>query len=442
MIRPMIPVALAALVLAFAAIPFLALAIEVERVLTPGGIEAWLVRDHTNPIVAARIAWRGGGGLDPAGKEGVARMVSATLDEGAGELDSQAFQRRLEDLAVSLRFDAGHDSFSGRLKTLTGNLDEAFELMSLAVTAPRFDAEPVERIRGQIIAGLKRDSEDPDYIAQRTLSRTLFPNHPYGRPTRGTEASIAAITIDDLKDFTAHRLARDNMVIGVVGDIEPEALAKLLDGTFGSLPAQARPWALPEVEPLATGKTTVVQKPVPQSVIVFAHGGLKRDHRDYYTAVVMNYVLGGGTFSSRLHSEVREKRGLAYSVHSALYPYDHTAMIWGAAGTANARVGETVDVVREEWRRMATDGVGETELADAKTYLTGSFPLRFSSSERIASILVAMQMDFLGIDYLDRRNGLIEAVTRDGVNRVARQLLDAEKLTMVVVGQPEGLRDD
>ena len=435
----MIRMALAVLLLAFAVAPGPAPAIEVERVLTPGGLEAWLVRDHTNPIIAARVSWRGGGGLDPAGKEGLARMVSATLDEGAAELDSQAFQRRLEDLAVTLRFDAGHDSFSGRLKTLTGNVDAAFELMGLAVTAARFDAEPVERIRGQIVAGLKRDSEDPDFIAQRTLSQTLFPDHPYGRPTRGTEESIAALGADDLKDFTARRLARDNMVIGVVGDIEPEVLAGLLDATFGGLPARARPWTLPEVEPAATGKITVVRKLVPQSVIVFAQGGLKRDHPDYYTAVVMNYVLGGGAFGSRLHQEVREKRGLAYSVYSALYPYDHSAMIWGAAGTANARVGETVQVVREEWRRMAVEGVGETELADAKTYLTGSFPLRFSSSERIASILVAMQLDFLGIDYLDRRNGLIEAVTRDGVNRVARQLLDADKLTMVVVGQPEGL---
>jgi zinc protease len=435
----MIRMVLAALLLVFTAVLRPAAAIEVERVLSPGGIEAWLVRDHANPIIAVSIAWRGGGGLDPAGKEGLARMVSATLDEGAGDLDSQAFQRRLEDLAVSLRFDAGYDSFSGRLKTLTRNRDAAFELMRLAVTAPRFDAEPVERIRGQIVAGLRRDSEDPDTIARRTMSRTLFSGHPYGRPTRGTEQSVAAIGVDDLRKFTAQRLARDNMVIGVVGDIEPETLAGLLDGTFGGLPARALPWALPEVEPAATGKVIVVKKNVPQSVIVFAHGGLKRDHPDYYTAVVMNYILGGGTFASRLHHEVREKRGLAYSVYSALYPYDHAAMIWGGAGTANARVGETVGVVRDEWRRMAIEGVGETELADAKTYLSGSFPLRFSSSGRIASILVAMQLDDLGIDYLERRNGLIEAVTRDGVNGVARHLLDPEKLTMVVVGQPEGL---
>ena len=416
-----------------------AAAIDVQRVVSPGGIEAWLVEDHTNPIIAARFTWLGGGALDPDGKEGLADMASALIDEGAGELTSQEFQTRLEDLAVTLRFDAGYDTFGGRLKTLSGNRDAAFDLARLAVTAPRFDAEPVERIRSQIISGLKRDSEDPDEVAQRTLTRLLFPDHPYGRQVDGTEDSIAAITIADMKGFAAGRLARNNLIVGVVGDITAADLAPLLDATFGGLPGEAAPWTVSEVEPAAKGETRVVSKPVPQSAIVFAHAGLKRDHPDYYAAVVMNYVLGGGSFASRLHSEVREKRGLAYSVYSGLYPYRHSALVWGAAGTANARVGETVEVVRKEWRRMAEHGLTGDELTDAKTYLTGSFPLRFSSSGRIASILVAMQVNDLGIDYLERRNGLIEAVTLEDANRVARQILDADKLTVVVVGQPEGL---
>ena len=416
-----------------------AAAVEIERVLSPGGIEAWLVSDHTNPIISMRFAFRGGASLDPAGKEGLANMVASTLDEGAGDLDSQAFHRRLEDLSVSLRFSAGRDTFAGRLKTLSENRDAAFGLLALAAAKPRFDAEPVARIRSQILAGLRRDLEDPDDIAGRTLSETLFPGHPYGRPVDGTLDSVAAITADDLKGFWKGRLARDNLVIGVVGDIDGHTLAALLDTTFSALPARAAPGRVPEIEPQGAGQTVVVDRPVPQSVIVFAHKGIMRDDPDFYAAYVMNYVLGGGGFSSRLYDQVREKRGLAYSVYSTLYPLDHAALILGGAGTAKARTAETLAVIRDEWRAMKEGGLSEQELADAKTYLTGSFPLRFTSSGRIAGFLVSVQLDNLGIDYIDERNSYIEAVSLEDANRVAERLLDPDNLTVVVVGQPEGM---
>ncbi len=414
-------------------------AIEVQRVVSPAGVEAWLVEDHTNPIVALRFAFRGAAALDPKGKEGLADMVSSLLDEGAGELDSQAFQRRLEDMVITLRFDAGYDTFGGRFRTLSVNLGAAFDLLRLALTQPRFDADPVARIRSQLLTIIRRNSEDPDVIAGRAMRRALFPDHPYGRPVMGTEDSVKAITTADLKRFTAERLGRDNVLIGVVGDIGADQLAALLDGVFGGLPGQAAPWRLPEVTPAATGHTIVVRKAVPQSAILFAQAGIKRDNKDFYPAYVMNYVLGGGGFTSRLYNEVREKRGLAYSVYTALSPMASSALLQGGAGTANARVAETLGVVRAEWRRLAADGVEAAELADTKTYLTGSFPLRFSSSGRIAAILVAMQIDNLGIDFLERRNSYVEAVTRDAVNQVARRLLDPDGLTTVVVGEPEGV---
>ena len=414
-------------------------AIEVQRVVSPAGVEAWLVEDHTNPIVALRFAFRGAAALDPKGKEGLADMVSSLLDEGAGELDSQAFQRRLEDMVITLRFDAGYDTFGGRFRTLSVNLGAAFDLLRLALTQPRFDADPVARIRSQLLTIIRRNSEDPDVIAGRAMRRALFPDHPYGRPVMGTEDSVKAITTADLKRFTAERLGRDNVLIGVVGDIGADQLAALLDGVFGGLPGQAAPWRLAEVTPAATGHTIVVRKAVPQSAILFAQAGIKRDNKDFYPAYVMNYVLGGGGFTSRLYNEVREKRGLAYSVYTALSPMASSALLQGGAGTANARVAETLGVVRAEWRRLAADGVEAAELADTKTYLTGSFPLRFSSSGRIAAILVAMQIDNLGIDFLERRNSYVEAVTRDAVNQVARRLLDPDGLTTVVVGEPEGV---
>ncbi|MFQ5773118.1 MAG: M16 family metallopeptidase [Kiloniellaceae bacterium] len=430
--------ALAALLLLIVAVPP-AGAVEVQRVVSPGGIEAWLVEDHSNPIISLDLAFRGGAALDPAGKEGLAHMVSGLIDEGAGALDSQAFQGRLDDLSIRLRFSAGLDTFSGELRTLTENREAAFELLRLALTEPRFDTEPVSRIRSQILAGLAQDAEDPDEIAARTLRRLFFPAHVYGRQVAGTPESVARLTVADMRRFVAERFARDVLVVGVVGDIAPAALARLLDETFLRLPEKAAPLDVPPADPEGEGALVVIERDVPQSVVAFGHEGIMRDDPDYYAAYVVNYILGGGGFASRLYAEVREKRGLAYSVYSYLNPLDRAALVVGGVATQNGRVALSLDVVRREWRRMASEGPTPQELEDAKTYLTGSFPLRFSSSGRISGMLVGMQLENLGIDYLDRRNGLIEAVTLEQARRVARRLYDPDKLTVVVVGKPEGV---
>ena len=415
--------------------PISARAIEVQRVISPGGIEAWLVEDHTNPIIALAIAFRGAAALDPKGRAGLANMVSTLLDEGAGDLKSQDFQRRLEDLSVRLHFSAGRDNFSGHLRTLTRNRDKAFGLLKLAITKPRFDAAAVARMRRRIMAGLRQDLEDPDAIAARRLFKTLFPDHPYGRPTDGTLATVRAITIDDLRAFASARFAKNNLVIGVTGDITAKELGPLLDSTFGGLPAKSHGGGVPDVTPRAANDVIMISKPMPQSTILFGQAGIKRNNPDFYAAYVMNRVLGGGGFTSRLFNEIREKRGLAYSVGSNLYPLRHSALILGSAGTASAKVGKTLEIVRAEWKRMAESGIAAAELKDAKTYLTGSFPLRFTSNQRIANILVGMQLDNLGIDYLKKRNGYIESVSLDQVNRLARRLLKPEKLTFVIVGE-------
>jgi len=414
-------------------------AVEVQRVVSPGGVEAWLVEDHSNPIIALDLAFRGGAALDPGGKEGLANLVSGLIDEGAGDLDSQAFQGQLQNLSISLSFSAGQDAFNGDLATLTENRDTAFNLLRLALTAPRFDAEPTERIRAQILAGLAQQAEDPDWIAGRTMDVLQFPDHPYGRPVNGTAESLGAITRDDLLTFVATRLARDRLAIGVVGDITPAELAVYLDKTFLALPAEGAPLEIADTRPAGGGEVVVVERDVPQSIVQLAEQGVARDDPDYYAAYLVNYIFGGGGFASRLYAEVREKRGLAYSVYSYLNPMDHAALLSGGVATRNGRVGESLEIIREEWRRMAQDGPTAQEVADAKTYLTGSFPLRFSSSGRIAGMLVAMQLEKLGIDYLERRNSLIEAVTLDDAKRVARRLYDPDALTVVIVGRPDGI---
>ena len=418
----------------------LVLAVEIERVKSSGGIEAWLVRDHTNPIISMRFAFRGGSALDPENLGGLANMAASLLDEGAGDIDSQAFQSTLEDLVISLRFDARRDALGGRLVSLTENRVTAFNLLKLALTRPRFDPEPVERIRSQILAGIRQDSENPGAIASKSLFKRLFPSHPYGRLRSGTAKSVAAITRDDLVAFASSRMAKNNLKIGVVGDITAQSLAAILDDVFGGLPDTAAPWDIPEAEPQSDGRTQVVEKDIPQSSIVFADRGLKRKHPDFYAAYLMNYVLGGGGFTSRLYDTIRDKRGLAYSVYSGLHPLERAGLIFGGAGTTNAKVSETLSLLRQEWARMADNGVTEQELADAKTYQTGSYPLRFASSGSIAAMLVGIQMEDLGIDYMDRRNSLIEAVTLEDVNRVAKTLLRPDRLSIVVVGKPNGVK--
>ena len=414
-------------------------AVEVQRVVSPGGIEAWLVEDHSNPIITLDMAFRGSAALDPVGKAGLANMVSGLIDEGAGDLDSQAFQGRLQDLSIRLSFSAGLDNFNGDLVTLTVNRDVAFELLRLALTEARFDAEPIARIRSQILAGLARASEDPNTIVRRTLNKVLFPEHAYSRSVRGTSQSVTSLGVEDLRRFVAERLARDVLVVGVAGDITADELARRLDQAFLGLPAKAAPIDLADTLPSEQGSLIVVEKDLPQSVVAFGHVGIGRKDPDFYTAYAVNYILGGGGFNSRLYEEVREKRGLAYSVYSYLRSMDHAALVVGGVATQNGRVSQSLDLIRKEWRRMAEYGPSAQELQDAKTYLTGSFPLRFSSSGRISSMLVGMQLDDLGIDFLDRRNSFIEAVTLADARRVARRLYDVDKLTVVVVGRPDGV---
>ncbi len=417
-----------------------ALALNVEPVKSPGGVEAWLVQDHSNPIISLSFAWRGGAALDPAGKTGLAYLVGGLLDEGAGDLDSQAFHGKLEDLAISLGFDAGMDTLHGQVKTLTANRDVAFDLLRLSLTQPRFDAEAVERVRSQVLAELSRQLQDPNAIAQRAFAKMMYPDHPYGRQVDGDPETIKSITVDDLKAWTAAHLGRDQLHIAVVGDITPDQLRPLLDQVFGSLPATAAPVTTPEVQADAKGQVEVIRRQIPQSVVVFGEQGLKRADPDWYAAYVMNYVLGGGGFASRLMTEIRVKRGLAYGAYSYLMPRDHGALAAGGVATRNDRVAESLQLVRQEWGRMADGGVTADELANAKTFLNGSFPLQMDGTGSIAALLVTIQLDNLGIDFVDRRPQLINAVTAADVKRVAKRLLDPAHLATVVVGDPQGMQ--
>ena len=424
----------AGLVAIAAALP--ARAVEVQRVVSPGGIEAWLVESHAVPVIALEIAFRGGTAANPPGREGLANLVSTLLDEGAGDLDSAAFQERLTDGAIDLSFNAHADDFRGSLRTVTDNADDAFALLRLALTAPRFDADAIDRMKAGVLADIRRRVADPDWMARRAYFETAFPAHPYGRPSRGTAATLAAIGVGDLRSFVRDRFARDNLVIGVTGAITAEALAGVLDTVFGGLPAEAAPVAVPAIVPANDGRRLLVERAGPQSSMLLAQPGIARDDPDYYAAYVLNHILGGSGFTARLTEEVRQARGLTYGIYSYMALSRHAELLMIGSSLSNENVGEALAVVRGLWRDVAENGIRENELADAKTYLTGSFALNFTSTGAIARALVSMQLQDLGIDYLDQRNAQIEAVTLADVNRVAGALLMPDALSVVVVGTP------
>jgi zinc protease len=411
---------------------------KIQRVISPGGIEAWLVESHDNPLIAMRFAFRGGSSQDPQGKEGLAYFVSAMMDEGAGDLDSIAFQERQQALAMRMDFDASRDVMLGHVQTLSANEDEVFDLLRLAMTRPRFDQDAIERVRAQILAGLKFDENDPETVASLAWDRLAFQDHPYGRPIKGTTASIEDISRDDLENYVRRVFGRDKLVISVVGDIDAKTLGETLDHVFGGLPANSELTPVADAAPPLGPTREIIEMDVPQSVAQFGHRGISRKDPDFMPAYVLNYIIGGGGFSSRLMEEVREKRGLAYSVHSNLFPFQHGAVFVGNVATKNEAVGQSLDVIESELRRLAEQGPTADELADAKSYLTGAYALRFESSSSIANQLLWIEIEDLGIDYVDRRNEQVEAVTLADIKRVAKRLIEADRLITTIVGKPVG----
>lgn len=409
-------------------------AVEIQEVTSPGGIKALLVEDYTNPLIAMKFAFKGAGSTqDAEGKEGTANLMSGLLDEGAGEIDSREFQARLDDLGVSLSYDASLDNFTGNFRTIVEFEDDAFDLLKLSINDPRFDEEPVARIRGQIKAGIIADQNDPGELAGKAFRETVFAGHPYSRPTEGTVESLDTVTAEDLTAFRDKTFARDNLYVGVVGAISPEKLGERLDEIFGALPETADLKPVAQTEPV-TGKTVAVELDVPQTAVQFALPGVMRNDEEFFAAYLMNHILGGGSFTSRLYTEIREKRGLAYGAGSWLASYDHAAVLGASTATRSDKAAESIEIIRDELKRMAENGPSEEELAKAKAYVKGSYAIRnLDSSLAIASTLVGIQLDDLGNDYIDRREAIIDAVTMEAVKQIARKLLSVDP-TVITVG--------
>jgi zinc protease len=413
-------------------------AMQIEKITSPAGIEVWLVREQTVPLVTLSYAFHGGTSQDDADKAGAANLTADMLDEGAGDLDSNAFHERMENHAIELHFQVGRDYFRGTLRALNEHREEAFDLLGLALTSPRFEAGALERVRGQELSTLQNDTTNPNHLASQIWWQTAFPGHPYGRESKGTLATMPRITADDLRDYVRRTFARNELTVSVVGDVDAKTAGALVDRAFAKLPAKNDLKAIASATPRGLGRRIVINLDVPQAVVSFGGQGIARDDPDFMAAYLVNHILGGGSFSSRLYKEVREKRGLAYGVSDSLVWFKRAAVVIGGTATRADRTGDALAIIEAETKRMAEEGPTPEELAAAKSFLKGAYALSLDSSGKIAAQLTQIQLDNLGLDYIQRRGALIDAVTVADAKRVAKRLYGGGML-VTVAGRPKGL---
>lgn len=414
--------------------------VDIQEIKTPSGITAWLVQDHRVPVLSVDFAFRGAGSaVDPEGKQGLAQLLSNTLDEGAGDIDSKSFQEELRAKSIALSFSQSRDHFYGSLKTLTRNRDRAADLMALALTKPRFDAEAIERMRAANVSRIKSNMTDPEWMAARLMNDVAWHGHPYARNSGGTLTSLATLSAEDLRGAVKSRFAKDDLVVAIAGDIEAAEVPALLDRLFGGLPEKATLPPVPDTTVHGAGTVTVLNRDIPQSVVEILQPGIKRDSPDYDAAQVMNQILGGGGFGSRLMEEVREKRGLTYGIYSSFLDMDKAQGFAVSTSTENKNAGQILDLVRAEWKKMRDSDVTEKELSDARSYMIGAMPLALSSTDAISGLMLSLRLNGRPIDWLDGRKARIAAITAQDIRRAAKKLLDPEGFTVIIVGRPDGV---
>lgn len=412
------------------------------QVVEGGGFTAWLAEDHSVPVVSLAWSWPGGAALDPEGQEGCARLAAALMTEGAGDLSAADFADALQDEAIGLGFSADRDTFEGSLRALKPALPEAVRLARLAMTAPRFEEEAVSRLRARAIAGARQALEGPRGRASRAFWAAGLPGHPAGRPAGGTEESLARLTVEQMRAALARHLHQGQgeagLLIAASGAITATELAALLPQLLGALPP-GRSEPPPPLPDFARFGTQVVPVAAPQSAILFGQPGLPVRDADWEAAQVLLRILSGGGFTARLTRSIREERGLTYGIGAGLDPILGQGVLVGSCSTANARVGELLTVLRAEWRRMAEDGPTAAEMEEAIAFMTGSQPLQFTDSRRIAATLLAMRRNGRPLDWLAHRPERLAAISRDHAAKLAGRLLQPGALSVTVAGQPEGL---
>lgn len=410
----------------------------IQQFVTPGGVSVWLVEEPSIPILSLRMAWQAGRTNDPEGMEGLTNAMVYHMNEGAGDLDAQAFFKRMEELNMSFSCSASNESTFCNASMLTDNAADSFDMVTLAFAEPRFDDGPFERYQREQEVRLQTRETNAQYLASRARIEALYPDHPYAR--NNSAESLAAITQDAMRAQKDLLMVREGMLVTAVGAMSPDELAPLIDAAVAGLPANSETVEAANVTLAAAAATPVaVELPQPQSLVSFAAPAMTREDPDFYTAVVLNYTFGGGGFESRLMKDLRVEKGLTYGVYTSVSAGDKLQLWSGSGQTKNESAGEFIAAVKANMTKMVDEGMTEVELADAKSYLTGSYPLGFDSNAKIAGRMMGVRLDELPVDFFDKRNAMVNAVTLEDANRVAREYLSPDNFTFIVVGQPEGL---
>ena len=416
--------------------------LDIQEIKTKSGITAWLVEDKTTDVISIEYMFKGAGARNDAPEyQGLTRILSNTMDEGAGDLDSTAFQAALNQYSISLSFSAGRDDFGGQLKTLRQYKDKAFELWRLALNQPRFDDEAVRRMIDANKARILQDKTDPEWMLARIENDALYKDHPYAYNAGGTLTSLSKITPDLLRQKWKHDLTKDRLIIAVAGNISKQELAAVLDDVFSGLPASAQP--SPKISTVDISKepaNILFKHEMPQSLVTIAGQGISFKDKDYYAAMVANQIFGGGGFGSRLTDIIREQKGLTYGIFSDFSEMDYAQLFRISTSVQNQNTAKLLKAIQDEAERMQTELVTKQDLAHAQSYLIGSIPLQLTSTSKIAGMMLSFQKWELPKNYLDVRADSIRQVTVDDIKRVAQRFFSFEKFNVIIVGQPENFK--
>jgi zinc protease len=411
-----------------------AAALEIKRSVLPDGAVLLVSEQHQLPMVTVTIAFDAGARRDPEGKAGLASLTASSLTLGTKELSATQFNQKVDFMGSSISVGAGTDYAQASFTSLKKYEDTTLGLLAAALTEPALSDAEITRKRDERLAGIKAQEEQPDYVAGVTFHKALYGNAPYGHPAQGTSESVAKLTPADVRDFYHAHYKVGSAVIAVVGDVNADEvrarLEKALDALKGTVPAQAEPPA-----PSVTSgiHPTLVDRSVVQATIILGSGGIARSNPDYYRLQVMNYILGGGGFASRLMKIVRSKNGLAYGISSGFDAGKFPGSFAVDTQTKNKSSNEALQLIVEQLRDIQDHPVSDAELASAKKYLIGSFPLKLDRQSSIASFILQVELYSLGIDYADRYPKLIGAVTKDDIQRVAKEYLHPDALVLVAV---------
>lgn len=413
--------------------------VNVQEIKSNKGITAWVVESHEIPVVSVALAFKNAGTVsDPKGLAGLAHLLSGMLDEGAGDMDSQEFKKFLLKNNIELNVTAAQDVFQINFRAVKKNVNEAFQMLRLMLTKPRFDENALDRVKKQLLTLYEQSLHNEHALGSQELNSVMYGDHPYGRTIQQILQEFPKVTDTQMRQFMKERFTRDQLLISVVGDITTGELKEYLDKTFGDFPEKAIPMDIKEPTLPKKGTTNIVPLNIPQSLVRFAQPGIFRKDPDFYAAFVLLKIIGDGQFESRLWDEIREKRGLAYEIEANLSWSEYAGLILGGTATKNANVKEAISLIRKVWGNMI-EGATQNELDFVKKRVIGSFALNFSSTLKIAKALLVYQVDNLGLDFINKRNEMIAALTLDDINRVAKKLLNPEQLSFVICGEPKAL---